>query len=42
MGQNIRPSARKKDAIDLLRRHVFSGKTAFFRKYGMDFVMGRR
>ena len=42
MGQNKKPSARKKDVIDLFREHVSSGKAAFFRKYGMDFVMGRR
>ena len=42
MGQAQKPSARKKDMINLFRDHVSSGKAAFFRKYGMDFVMGRR
>ncbi len=32
----------KAEAIDNFRRHVSSGKVAFFEKYGMDFVMGRR
>lgn len=32
----------KKRAMELFRDHVSSGKAAFFEKYGMDFVMGRR
>ncbi|MFO7665761.1 MAG: aspartate aminotransferase family protein [Desulfobacterales bacterium] len=32
----------KKRVIDLFRDHVSSGKAEFFKKYGMDFVMGRR
>jgi len=32
----------KKRIIDLFREHVSSGKAEFFKKYGMDFVMGRR
>ncbi|MDQ1331672.1 MAG: hypothetical protein QG578_1940 [Thermodesulfobacteriota bacterium] len=32
----------KKRVIELFRDHVSSGKTEFFKKYGMDFVMGRR
>lgn len=32
----------KREAIDGFRDHVSSGKAAFFEKYGMDFVMGKR
>jgi len=32
----------KKEIIGDFGRHVSSGKVAFFRKYGMDFVMGER
>lgn len=32
----------KKQAIDAFRDHVSSGKAAFFQKYGMEFIMGRR
>lgn len=32
----------KLETITLFRDHVSSGKAAFFRKYGMDFVPGRR
>lgn len=32
----------KQNAIAAYRDHVSSGKVAFFEKYGMDFVMGRR
>jgi putrescine aminotransferase len=35
-------SKTKREAIDSFRDHVSSGKAAFFEKYGMDFVMGRR
>ncbi len=35
-------SKTKQEAIDDFRDHVSSGKAAFFLKYGMDFVMGRR
>jgi hypothetical protein len=36
------PSSLKNQAVRRFRDHVSSGKTAFFEKYGMDFVMGRR
>ena len=42
MGQTKKPSDRKEHVIDLFRKHVSSGKADFFRKYGMDFVMGHR
>lgn len=32
----------KKDVIQTFHDHVSSGKADFFKKYGMDFVMGRR
>jgi len=32
----------KKRVTELFRDHVSSGKAKFFKKYGMDFVMGRR
>lgn len=32
----------KKRVTELFRDHVSSGKAEFFKKYGMDFVMGRR
>jgi len=32
----------KEDAIKTFEAHVSSGKVAFFRKFGMDFVMGER
>jgi acetylornithine/succinyldiaminopimelate/putrescine aminotransferase len=35
-------SKAKQEAIDGFRDHVSSGKAAFFQKYGMDFVMGKR
>jgi putrescine aminotransferase len=35
-------SKNKQEAIDSFRGHVSSGKAAFFEKYGMDFVMGKR
>jgi putrescine aminotransferase len=35
-------SKTKQEAIEGFRDHVSSGKAAFFEKYGMDFVMGRR
>jgi len=31
-----------KQAFDGFRNHVSSGKAAFFQKYGMEFIMGRR
>jgi len=37
-----KPSDAKQRVIELFRDHVSSGKVAFFKKYGMDFVMGRR
>jgi acetylornithine/succinyldiaminopimelate/putrescine aminotransferase len=36
------PSATKSQAMAAFRDHVSSGKAAFFQKYGMNFVMGRR
>lgn len=35
-------SDSKKRVTELFRDHVSSGKAGFFKKYGMDFVMGRR
>jgi putrescine aminotransferase len=35
-------SEGKKRALDAFAAHVSSGKAAFYRRYGMDFVMGRR
>ena len=35
-------SVVKQHTINAFRDHVSSGKVAFFQKYGMDFVMGRR
>lgn len=32
----------KRAIVKKFRRHVSSGKVAFFEKYGLDFVMGRR
>jgi len=40
--KNRETSAAKQAAIDTFQKHVSSGKVAFFRKYGMDFVLGRR
>ncbi len=37
-----RPSAQKEQVLAKFRHHVSTGKAAFFEKYGMDFVMGRR
>jgi len=34
--------ATKEDAIQTFEAHVSSGKVAFFRQFGMDFVMGER
>jgi acetylornithine/succinyldiaminopimelate/putrescine aminotransferase len=36
------PSVMKSQALAAFRDHVSSGKAAFFQKYGMDFVLGRR
>lgn len=36
------PSPEKQAALQAFRDHVSSGKAAFFEKYGMDFIMGRR
>lgn len=35
-------SSGKNQVIENNRKHVSSGKVAFFERYGMDFVMGRR
>ena len=32
----------REDAINVFATHVSSGKVAFFRQFGMDFVMGER
>ncbi len=42
MDRGKKPSATKQQAMDDFRNHVSSGKAAFFRKYGMQFVMGGR
>jgi acetylornithine/succinyldiaminopimelate/putrescine aminotransferase len=42
LSKKDKPSPKKQRAIDAFSRHVSSGKAAFFKKYGMDFVMGRR
>lgn len=42
MNSRSRSSSNKNRAIAAFRDHVSSGKAAFFQKYGMDFVMGRR
>ena len=34
--------SRKSRAVEEYSRHVSSGKAAFFKKYGMDFIMGDR
>jgi acetylornithine/succinyldiaminopimelate/putrescine aminotransferase len=39
---HLKRSGMKKQVIDSFKDHVSSGKAAFFQKYGMDFVMGRR
>ncbi|RPJ14754.1 MAG: aspartate aminotransferase family protein [Desulfobacteraceae bacterium] len=41
-GEKADQTGSKKHVVDLFRNHVSSGKAAFFEKYGMDFVMGRR
>ncbi|MBC8400515.1 MAG: aspartate aminotransferase family protein [Candidatus Marinimicrobia bacterium] len=38
----MKASDSKQTTIDQFRHHVSSGKTEFFLKYGMDFVMGKR
>jgi len=38
----MKPSSTKQKAIADFRDHVSSGKVAFFEKYGMKFVLGRR
>lgn len=40
--KSSRPSPLKNQVLANFRYHVSSGKAAFFEKYGMDFVMGRR
>ena len=39
---HLKRSTVKHQVIDIFKDHVSSGKAAFFQKYGMDFVMGRR
>ncbi len=39
---HLKRSALKNRVIGTFKDHVSSGKAAFFQKYGMDFVMGRR
>ncbi|MBC8174371.1 MAG: aspartate aminotransferase family protein [Candidatus Marinimicrobia bacterium] len=38
----MRTSTEKREIINTFRDYVSSGKAAFFKKYGMDFVMRRR
>ncbi len=38
----MRPSPEKQAVLKAFHEHVSSGKAEFFRKYHMDFVMGRR
>ncbi len=38
----MKPSSTKQNAIEAFRYHVSYGKVAFFQKYGLDFVLGRR
>ncbi len=38
----MKPSPNKQSALNAFRDHVSSGKAEFFRKYGMNFVMGDR
>ena len=40
--ENADHTDSKKRVMELFRDHVSSGKAEFFKKYGMDFVMGRR
>jgi putrescine aminotransferase len=42
MTKHSRPSESKTQAMDHFRDHVSSSKAAFYKKYGMEFVMGRR
>jgi len=37
-----KPSSKKQETIERFKKHVSSGKVAFFQKYEMDFVMGQR
>jgi len=37
-----KPSSAKSELIEQYKNHVSSGKVDFFKKYDMDFVMGRR
>ena len=39
---HLKRSAIKHQVIGTFKNHVSFGKAAFFQKYGMDFVMGRR
>jgi len=38
----MKTSQKKQGAIQHFKNHVSSGKVKFFKKYGMDFVMGQR
>ncbi len=38
----MKTSSEKRQSIEQYRQHVSSGKTAFFEKHGMGFVMGNR
>jgi len=38
----MKVSTEKKNAIELYEKHVSTEKVKFFKKYGMDFVMGSR
>ncbi len=40
--RKTKPTAGKQQALAQFRQHVSRGKAAFFKKYGMDFIMGER
>ena len=40
--KSSKSSEQKKSSLDEFRHHVSSGKADFYKKYGMDFVMGDR
>lgn len=37
----MKASAEKQRVREAFRKHVSSGKVAFYEKYGLDFVLGR-
>lgn len=42
MGKNKKRDKDRKEIIDEYSKHVSSGKVAFYKKYGINFVMGKR